>query len=505
MSVQPDVREGWLTRVGGRRAFALCAAAGCALVLLRSAIYILYEQSFFDSDQAIVGLMAKHLIEGRAFPLFLYGQSYMIAMDSYVAVPFFLVGGPSVATLHASLAASNCLAVILMLVALTRWGGLSPAAALVATSFFAFAPPLTAASLVEASANIGPFVYVVALWLLRERPLWFGAVLGVGFLHREFTIYAVPVLLLGDAMSGALWRPARVRTWLVAAVVALGTWQAGQALRPFSDPMGPGTRGVVLQDNGGSQVGNLTARVSLRPAEYPERARLMFGQHLPKLFGFRRVEHAIASQGRDGLMWVMAIGLGVVLLRAGARALRTRTSEPGAGWYLLGVGTTAACGYIATRPGPDVIDRYILLALFMPVGVAAVALAREQSRFWRGLVVSLVALWMVSSAVDHVVQARRYVGGHEPDTIGEFADALVRRGITVAEAPYWRAYKITFLTRERVKVASTDFVRIEEYQREASQAGPALVRIHEQHCEGGEPLAGWYLCPTRPGTPIPGP
>ena len=35
------------------------------------------EQSFFDSDQAIVGLMAKHLSELRAFPVFFYGQTYM--------------------------------------------------------------------------------------------------------------------------------------------------------------------------------------------------------------------------------------------------------------------------------------------------------------------------------------------------------------------------------------------------------------------------------------------
>ena len=43
------------------------------LIILRSAVYIVYEHSYFDSDQALPGLMAKHLVEGRAFPLFLYG------------------------------------------------------------------------------------------------------------------------------------------------------------------------------------------------------------------------------------------------------------------------------------------------------------------------------------------------------------------------------------------------------------------------------------------------
>ena len=52
-------------------------AAVAALVLARSLVFVLWEESYFDSNQAVIGLMAKHLIEGRAFPLFMYGQNYM--------------------------------------------------------------------------------------------------------------------------------------------------------------------------------------------------------------------------------------------------------------------------------------------------------------------------------------------------------------------------------------------------------------------------------------------
>ena len=60
------------------RATTLTAAfvIASAMVVLRSAVWLFFEQSFFDSDQAIVGLMAKHLSELRAFPLFSYGENF---------------------------------------------------------------------------------------------------------------------------------------------------------------------------------------------------------------------------------------------------------------------------------------------------------------------------------------------------------------------------------------------------------------------------------------------
>ena len=55
------------------------------LIVFRSAIFVFWPQSYFDSDQAIFGLMAKHIAEGRAFPLFMYGQTYMLAAEAWLA------------------------------------------------------------------------------------------------------------------------------------------------------------------------------------------------------------------------------------------------------------------------------------------------------------------------------------------------------------------------------------------------------------------------------------
>ena len=59
--------------------------------------YVLrWEQAQFDSDQAVFGLMAKHLAEGRAFPVFMYGQSYILAVESWMLRGVNLPFGSSV-------------------------------------------------------------------------------------------------------------------------------------------------------------------------------------------------------------------------------------------------------------------------------------------------------------------------------------------------------------------------------------------------------------------------
>ena len=67
----------------------------------------------------------------------------------------------------------------------------------------------------------------------------------------------------------------------------------------------------------------------------------------------------------------------------------------------------------------------------------------------------------------------------------------------MARAGYWRAYALTFLTEERVRVASTDMQRIREYQLLADQAGAAAVIIDSEPCRGRQEVEvfdGWHLC-----------
>ncbi len=55
-----------------------------------------------NSDEATMGLMARHIIAGLRAPVFFYGQHYMGATEAYLAVPFFAVFDSSTVALRAS-------------------------------------------------------------------------------------------------------------------------------------------------------------------------------------------------------------------------------------------------------------------------------------------------------------------------------------------------------------------------------------------------------------------
>ena len=124
-----------------------------------------------DADSAITGLMATHISQGRAFPVFWFGQSYMLAVESYLAAPLFFVFGPSVAALKLPLLGINLAIAVLLLRVLERDAGLRPARAILPVLFFALPAPGTAARILEANGgNVEPFLYVVLIWMTRNRP-----------------------------------------------------------------------------------------------------------------------------------------------------------------------------------------------------------------------------------------------------------------------------------------------------------------------------------------------
>ncbi len=200
------MRDWRATASSSSREWRTVLTVAALLVIIRSAVFVFWPQAHFDSDQAIHGLMAKHIAELRAFPVFMYGQSYLLAVEAWLAAPFFVIAGASVAALKLPLLVINIVVAILLIRIFAREVGLAPVLCLVATIFFVLPAPGTAAQLVEASGeNIEPFLYIVLIWLTRNRPNWCGLILGVGFLNREFTIYGLAALLTIEAAHGVLF------------------------------------------------------------------------------------------------------------------------------------------------------------------------------------------------------------------------------------------------------------------------------------------------------------
>jgi hypothetical protein len=53
------------------------------------------------ADEGVVGLMGKHIAEGRALPVFFYGQHYLGALEAYAAAAMFTLVEPGLVSLRA--------------------------------------------------------------------------------------------------------------------------------------------------------------------------------------------------------------------------------------------------------------------------------------------------------------------------------------------------------------------------------------------------------------------
>ena len=63
-----------------------------------------------------------------------------------------------------------------------------------------------------------------------------------------------------------------------------------------------------------------------------------------------------------------------------------------------------------------------------------------------------------------------------------------------ATSDYRTAYYLTFLTGERVIVASSDYVRILQYQSVVAEHSAEAVTIDSAQCDGGSRVHGYWIC-----------
>ena len=147
---------------GGRRESQFFGALAVLLVLVRAAAFTLSERISFNSDQAIVGLMAKHASEFRDFSFFYYGQNYMLAVQAWVMVPFFWIARPSVSVMRMPLVILNVAAALLLMRSLRGRIGLRPAVGFFAALPFTMPTPVVAGSFLGAlgSTGVEPLLYL---------------------------------------------------------------------------------------------------------------------------------------------------------------------------------------------------------------------------------------------------------------------------------------------------------------------------------------------------------
>ncbi len=103
----------------------ICVAVLTAIVLVSRLPQLTSPHLLLDGDECILGLMAKHIAEGRAFPVFLYGQSYgLAAVEASAGALSFLVAGTGALPLKVAMLALWTVGIVAFFLAVCRLSGI---------------------------------------------------------------------------------------------------------------------------------------------------------------------------------------------------------------------------------------------------------------------------------------------------------------------------------------------------------------------------------------------
>lgn len=499
-----------MSGVSRRVALFLCLFLATLLVVART-VPFMAPGVRFDADQAVVGLMAKHISEGRAFPVFFYGQSYLLAVEAYVAAPVMWLLGPTEVALKLPLLVMNVATVLLLVWRAHRDLGLAPWLALAGALPLALPAFTPGSRLMDAmGGNVEPLLYTLVLWTLRARPWAFGVTLGVFVAHREFTLLAAAAVGALDLWHRRTALLPLVRHWAIAAACLVAAQLAVGALRPYGDMYGPGStpREAFLKL---SARDAMAAQICVTPSTWPDRGRELVASHLPLMAGGMpgpMLDVTVSSgmgHGNPGLAtWVLALTLaglvcgGLAARRVTASPRRDAPSIPGSSLpgYLVAVGalSTLVYGFVACSQLTQATLRYDLLLLFLPSGAVLAGLRWPVPAARAGLVTATL-LWAGLNLSDYLALAGEISSGHWPDHRGEAMRALEARGFDTLWGDNRLAYVLSFRSQERLKVAALTVHRVDEYARLAGAQDAPLVK--QGVCAGGtEFVRDIWLCPT---------
>lgn len=451
------------------------------LVILRSWVFVRYPHSHLDSDQAVFGLMGKDIALGRAYPLFMYGQRYMFAIGSWLCAPLFALFGENVGTLKAPMLAMNLACVVMLWIGLRRERELGPWGTALAIVPFAATGVVVASRLVEhQGGNVEPIFFLLLAFLLRDYALPLGITFGVAFLNREFTPIGFVALLVIDLVEGRLRQ--RLKSYgvaILAAVIVVVT------IRYLAEGR-PGYEGV-------------SANAHLQNLFDGEGIAGYFTQQLPALLGLTRAElkgFNITSRLHVGHAFLAAVaGVWFVLGVVGACRQR-RTDFAGMATYLIliGLGQTAAFVLLCDGPRNNMLVRYVLLSLCVWPGLVVYAWRTPRLRPWIAVAVLTFGVCNVRDQVRITAEYAKSPPQHENE---QLMQALLERGVHYAQAEFWVAYDIVWMTNERIiispPVGHAD--RVGRYHQDLAQHADEVVTIRDAPCRHGERVLRWYLCP----------
>jgi hypothetical protein len=490
------------SQVSGRWWPWLLLAAG--LVVFRCLPYVVWGTLAFDADQALVGLMAKHVAEFRALPVYQYGLPYVVIVSAYVTAPFIWLLGATPLALKLPVLLINVGVGVAVVWAMVR-AGVRPAAATLLALPVILPSAVSNAGLMDAlGMTVEPAAFVLALWFTRRSPVLFGVIAAVGFHVREFVAYGVAAIVAVDVLSGWLISREGSRHWRRATVTAAAAAALIAGLARFGSVRGPGT---WLTSEVEGNLSTLGAAFCFVPQQAWRNVLELGVSYLGLLWGPTPAplsSAAVQSGVRQGLAGAWPL-LGVVLLAAALhlgwhwKRLWRGRHDPALqlAAVMTLVGLQAVLVYAISRCGPVsvVTIRYALLGVFLPSGLALGVWLTGPSRALRSV---LGTAFIALAALNAWPHARLWQEQWTHPSVSSRAllgAAMESRGLRYARSDYWTAYYVTFLTQERVIVGAETLSRVDAYERALAQHADEVVRIATTPCDSSPPIvAGFYVC-----------
>jgi len=428
-----------------------------------------------DSDEAIVGLMGRHILHGH-FPIWLYGIAYNGSIEAYWSAVLFAIFGatPLVLKMEPLSWFAGFLVVHYFLAKevsdemTARW----------ATLVLAISPAfLTVWSFKVVGCYMSTlFLGTLSLWvaarILRRglttgRAVTLGLLLGLSWWTSALSLaFIVPIVAL-------LTFDLRKRLWSAATVYGAAAFLA--ASLPW------------WIYNATHRLASLRIRSQV-PHAYASPIVAVKGllrRGIPILLG-ARPEHGLsdffplAGLFMDAL-FAIAVGLAIYRLAAGRR------SQPNANGQalLLAVVLMMTMLFVVSGYGANADEpRYLI-----PIYAAIYALIFFRLR--RGIAAALAAILLAIHLYGTFQIQRAELGTTlNAEPTAEVLAFLRRNGVRNAYAPYWSAYRLTFESQEEIIFSPPegDFVRYEPHlERVKNDPAPAYVRLNAAYEDSQKP------------------
>lgn len=483
----------------------------------------------WNSDAGVFGLMARRIRDG-AFPIFLWGQSYMGVLTSFIAAAIgFVIGNVGPLALRLAAAAEVLAGIVLYWLGLRR--AFDRGTALIVAAWLAAGPwYLFHFTVAPIGAEQAFFLGGVLFWFVTRAPLrtwrqWlvFGLLSGFTWWINQSAIFVIGAAIVVAMIESEWWprtkpvlrpmdrlllrdRPVIVRAigLLLAFLTLLGILRSAglnvPALflhSPVAEPLalllafhallfGRSWREVrpargFFYALGAFAVGFTVAYLPViiggirgaYPRTYGLSAPVIELDQVP-----RRIATVVRSDwwqliGGDATVLGIVIGIAIVALLVVTLAERPATS-PAPSIAAMTI-ILAGAFFLFSSRSHEGTARYIVVALPLVYAYAARAGARSRPAAAVLLVVlvAMVAARRNDARAVAAGQREQYAtlpGGFDPRPA---LAAIDRGGFTVCDADYWIAYKLQWISNERVR-----FIVSHGYTRNRAEVSQLVSQCH---------------------------